>query len=92
MFLLFCEVGMCDRCGKDGNDEVCDSCSMIEAMQNKRRLQLVAPKMLEALRAALSWIERDEEIHGRTFHCGVICRDAIQLATGKRPVSQFESK
>lgn len=76
---------MCDRCGRDGDETPCDSCSMIEAMQRKRRLQLVAPKMLEALEAALTWIERDELTHGRTFGAGNIVRDAIQLATGKRP-------
>ena len=81
---------MCDVCGCDGDQTPCDSCSMIESMREKRRLPLVAPKMLEALQAALTWIQRDESTHGRTFHAGRIVRDAIQLATGKRPESEFE--
>ena len=74
---------MCDHCGCDGDETPCDSCSMIEAMQRKRRLQLL-------LEAALTWIERDEVAHGRTFGAGNIVREAIQLATGKRPQCLFD--
>lgn len=80
-------IVMCDRCGCDGVEEICDACSMRESADNKQRVRLAAPKLLAALERALDWIERDEMTHGRTFGVGNECRDAIQLATGKRPES-----
>jgi len=78
---------MCDQCGCDSDETPCESCSMIESAHGKRRVQLAGPKMLAALRRAHDWIQRDEETHGRTFGVGNEVRDAIQLATGKRPES-----
>jgi len=79
---------VCDRCGCDGNETPCDSCSMTESAAAKRRIQLAAPKLLAALQRAHDWIQRDEETHGRTFGVGNEIRDAIKLATGKRPESR----
>lgn len=76
---------MCDKCGRDGDEMPCDACSMNEAEYNKRRVQLAGPRLLAALERALNWIERDEMVHGRLFGVGNECRDAIQVATGKRP-------
>lgn len=51
------------------------------------RIILHAPVMLQALRRALDWIDRDERTHGRTFGVGNEVRDVIELATGIRPDS-----
>jgi len=77
---------MCDKCGCDGDETPCEACSMIEAAK-KKRLQIAAPKLLAALVRAHDWIQRDEETHGRTFGVGNEIRDAIAVATGKRPES-----
>ncbi len=77
---------MCDRCGCDGDNYVCDACSMIEATERKKkRMSDAAPKMLDALWSALGWIENEEVKHGRPFGAGNEIREAIYLASGVRP-------
>lgn len=46
-------------------------------------LMMAAPKMLEALKQALTHIEVDETTHGRNFAAGNVVRAAIRKAQGR---------
>ena len=84
---------MCDRCGCDSDEEVCDGCSMRESIGNKKqRMSDAALKMLDALWSALGWIEAEEVKHGRKFGAGNAIRDAIFEATGTRPIQDWNDE
>jgi hypothetical protein len=53
-----------------------------EDAEANARLIAAAPEMLDALKQALLYIERDEVAHGRPFAAGNVVRAAISKAEG----------
>jgi hypothetical protein len=80
---------MCDRCGCDGNETPCDSCSFIEARSkqfaswDRKNLEELAAEMLSALLRAVAWVEIDEQTHGRPFGTGNELREVIAKASSR---------
>lgn len=68
---------VCDTLPDDGDGSRSRKIAIANA-----RLIAAAPTMLEALKQALLYIQRDEVAHGRPFAAGNVVRAAISKAEG----------